>query len=357
MPRFDLSDPGYAICVTDVGPGDVLAGRYRLEGALGSGGSATVYAARDTVLDRDVAVKVWRDGGEGVAESQLTARLHHPGVVVVHDVRTEDEVSFLVMERVDGSSLANLLANGPLPPDRAARIVAQLAAVLARVHADGIVHGDVKPANVLLGKDDAVTLTDFGVAAQASFQRSDVALGTPQYLSPEQVLGEPITAATDVYALGLVLLECLTATHAFSGTDTEVAAARLSNAPDVPLSVPPDLAALVHRTTTRHPERRPTAAQVAAQLEGRAADETRLLPVALPVAAGGGVDRTRQLMLAGAAIIVGALLLGVLGARGDSGTPRKPTPTQPPVVHHSTTPTAHVVAPPPAHRHGKHKGK
>jgi serine/threonine protein kinase len=201
-----------------IGPGSLLAGRYRTGTVLGTGGCATVYAAHDELLGRDVAVKVWSTDAAWADETRLTAQLHHPGVVVVHDGGVTGDATYLVMELVDGPSLARVLQDGALPRGRAVRIVSQLAHTLALVHADGIVHGDVKPANVLLAAGDRVVLADFGVAQPSLSAPADVVLGTPQYLSPEQVRGQPVTAATDVYATGLVLLECLTGRPGYPGS-------------------------------------------------------------------------------------------------------------------------------------------
>lgn len=280
----------------DLRTGEVLAGRYRLGEPLGRGGCATVYAAKDTQLDRDVAVKVWHTPSDALGESRLTARMHHPGVVVVHDSGSDGHVSFLVMELVAGVSLDTELGFGPLSERRARDVVSQLARTLSLVHGDGVVHGDIKPGNVLLGPRDRVTLTDFGVAGTTRTRHRDVVLGTPQYLSPEQVRGRPVTPATDVYALGLVLLECLTATRAFAGTPESAAVARLRGGPVVPATVPRDLAALVQDMTALEPVRRPTAAQVAARLDAypARADTTLLTvgpatqPVRLPRPSRGG---------------------------------------------------------------------
>lgn len=263
----------------------VLSGRYRLGEQLGQGGCATVYAAVDEQLARDVAVKVWEGPStEPVDEVRLTARLRHPGVVVVHDAHVSAELSYLVMERVRGCSLADALRDGPLPTDRAVRIVEQLARTLSHVHGDDVVHGDVKPANVMLGPGDDVTLTDFGVAVPSRTCNRSEARGTPSYLSPEQVRGLPVTAATDVYALGLVLLECLTGRRAFEGTPEEAAVARLLAPPQVPSRLPADLAALVRATTDPDPDARPAARDVADQLAVRAAAASELT-AAVPVVA------------------------------------------------------------------------
>ena len=243
----------------------VLSGRYRLGEELGQGGCATVYAAVDEQLAREVAVKVWHRA-EPADEVALATRLRHPGLVVVHDAHLSPELSYLVMERVRGCSLSAALRDGPLPADRAVRVVEQLARALSHVHGDDVVHGDVKPANVLLGPGDEVTLTDFGVAVPSRSRSSTEVRGTAAYLSPEQVRGLPLTPATDVYALGLVLLECLTGRRAFDGSPEESAIARLIAPPHVPSHLRPDLAALVRCTTDPDPDQRPSALEVALRL-------------------------------------------------------------------------------------------
>jgi serine/threonine protein kinase len=352
----------------DLSAGHVLAGRYHLRGPLGRGGCATVYDAHDTALDRDVAIKVWHDPAEGAAEARLTARLHHPGVVVVHDAHTDGEVPFLVMERVDGVSLDTELGLGPLPPRRTRQLVGQLAATLALVHEDGIVHGDVKPGNVLLGPGDRVTLTDFGVAGPTRTQHSDVAVGTPHYLSPEQVRGRPVTAATDVYALGLVLLECLTATRAYPGPAAVAAAARLHRAPTVPSYVPADLAALVREMTDLDPARRPTAAAVAARLESPdTRTDTTLLPVGPPTRPVAVEGRQRWALVGAAllAVVLGLAVTGPSAKSADSQSPAQvatttspsarpsPSPRAVPAVQRSTKP----AAPAPVHHKGHGRKK
>jgi serine/threonine protein kinase len=347
----------------DVRAGQVLAGRYRLGEVLGRGGCATVYAAKDTQLDRDVAVKVWHEAAGALVESRMTAQLRHPGVVVVHDVATDGDLSFLVMELVAGVSLDRELGFGPLSEHRTRDVVGQLARTLSLVHADGIVHGDVKPGNVLLGPHDHVTLTDFGVASPTRTRHPDVALGTPQYLSPEQVRGRRITPATDVYALGLVLLECLTATRAFPGSAETAAVARLTRGPVVPASVPRDLAALVQDMTALEPVRRPTAAQVAARLGGATPRaDTAVLSVGPPTQPTSTEVRPRW-ALVGAALLAVVLGLGLTGPHGSAHSGGSPGPTPPPisspspVVTHTPTPrTVPVVnAPAPAKGRGHHK--
>jgi serine/threonine protein kinase len=357
--------------------GRLLSGRYRLTELIGQGGCASVYAAQDERLDREVAVKVWAEPDEVTAEGRLTARLRHPGVVTVHDAATDGELAFLVMERVHGRSLAEELRDGPLAAERAVRLCGQLARTLACVHADHVVHGDVKPANVLVGPADLVTLTDFGTASPSRTRHRDLAHGTPPYLSPEQVRGRPLTPATDVYAAGLVLLECLTGVRAFPGPPASAARARLEGGPLVPGYVAGDLAALVRRMTSLDPAERPTAQQVAEELERRTTARTTVLPAV--VAAGPPTQRVPTegqgwWLAVGGLLLALTLLLSLTGpsrheavaqrpapavaVAAPSPTPRAATPTPSTTpraaapVRRATTTTTHVTK---GHkRHGKH---
>lgn len=268
-----------------VGAGDVLADRYRLEHLLGRGGMAEVFAGRDEVLQRPVAVKVfpWVDDdrrSQEPAEIRLLAALSHPALVTVHDAGPAAEdgsPTFLVMELVPGPTLSGQLREqGPLSERQAAAVACQVASALAYVHAQDLVHRDVKPGNILLreavtGPDREVVakLADFGIARLVSATRrtlTGTALGTAPYLSPEQVRGEPIGPATDVYALALVVLESLTGTVAYPGNAVESAVARLHRSPDVPEDLDPVLRGLLLRMTDIDPSRRPGAWEVAETL-------------------------------------------------------------------------------------------
>jgi serine/threonine protein kinase len=259
------------------------------------------------------------------------------------------------MERVSGMSLDVELSMGPLPADRAAPIVAQLARTLSLVHGDGVVHGDVKPGNVLLGPGDQVTLTDFGVASPTRTRHRDVAHGTPPYLSPEQVRGRRVTPATDVYALGLVLLECLTGVRAFPGTPEVSAMARLEGGPLVPRSVPSNLAALVRDMTALDPVRRPTADQVAARLHARhAGTETALLTAGVPTQPV-STESKPWWLLVGTSLVAVTAVLAMTGPRhtGYQGQVPAPAPAAPtaaarapsPHVARTITPSPHKAAP------------
>jgi hypothetical protein len=201
-------------------PGVLLFDRYRLERELGSGGVADVWRARDERLDRSVAVKVlhrdllpdegWRR--RFVAEARSASGLAHPGIVPVYDVLDDPETPAIVFQLVDGESLATRLARaGSIPPDDAVRIAVQVAEALDHAHRAGLVHRDVKPANIVIDDDGRARLVDFGIArlvddASAEREGREV-VGTLRYMAPEQLGGEPADARTDLYALGLVIAE------------------------------------------------------------------------------------------------------------------------------------------------------
>ncbi|WP_051712465.1 serine/threonine-protein kinase [Spirillospora albida] len=203
------------------GAGRLLAGRYRLVSVVGRGGMGTVWRARDETLHRDVAVKEVALHHSLTAEeradrhrrtlreARASARLNHPGVVTVHDVVDEDDRPWIVMELVDARSLQDVVdTGGPLPPERAAAIGRQVVAALRAAHAIGILHRDVKPANVLVTDDDRAVLTDFGIAqmaGDATLTRTGLIMGSPAYMAPERLRGERAIPASDLWALGATL--------------------------------------------------------------------------------------------------------------------------------------------------------
>ncbi|MFF2194430.1 serine/threonine-protein kinase [Streptomyces sp. NPDC058157] len=214
--------------------GRLLAGRYRLAELLGQGGMGTVWRAHDEHLGREVALKELRfpDGldtsrrqawiGRLDREARAAARLKHPGVITVHDrIADEDGRPWIVMELVRGRSLGDLIEeDGPLPPARVARIGREILDALRAVHATGVTHRDIKPANVLL-EGDRVVLTDFGIAAvegEPGLTRSGALMGTPSYMSPEQVRGLPATAESDLWSLGATLFTAVEGHPPFGGS-------------------------------------------------------------------------------------------------------------------------------------------
>jgi hypothetical protein len=248
-----------------------LRGRYRLESRVAAGGMGEVWRARDTLLDRIVAVKLLRPEYADSPEFRDRLRwegrhaglLSHPGVVQVHDYDdgSAEGVPYLVMEYVEGPSLAAVLrAEGTLSPCRVLDLVAQAAEALACAHAAGIVHRDMKPGNVLVDGGQ-VKITDFGIARAVDavpITRTGLVIGTPAYLSPEQVAGWAATPLSDLYGLGVIAYECLTGRPPFQGNALAVALAhRDQPLPPLPGTVPGPVAKLVAALTAKDPQRRP----------------------------------------------------------------------------------------------------
>ena len=284
--------------------GVLLEGRYRLDEPLGSGGSGQVWRAVDLVLDRQVAIKLLRPDtardpearARFRAEARNASRLPHPGVAQVYDYGESGspDVPFLVMELVDGPSLASVLAAGPLEPAQTIDVIAQVAASLHTAHMAGIVHRDVKPANLLVGRDGHVKITDFGIASvnrDTSLTATGVLIGTAAYLAPERVSGGPATPASDLYSLGVVGYECLTGTPPFCGPALEVAEAHLRRPiPALPVGTSPEISALVADLTAKDPGKRPRSAREVSErvAQMRAAGTTALLNTPFPAPAPGG---------------------------------------------------------------------
>lgn len=270
--------------------GRLLDSRYRLGASLGSGGVAEVVRATDERLQREVAIKLFRGDVAAElqrheAEMQTLARLDHPGLVTVFDAGTDDSTGqpYLVMQLVEGSTLADELQGGPLSPRRTAQIGESLSGALDYVHRQGLVHRDVKPANVLISYDGRVSLADFGIARlvdSAHVTRTGDVLGTPAYFAPEQVAGEAVGPAADVYALGLVLLECLKGRREFEGPPMEAAMARLSKDPLIPARLPAVWQDLLAAMTARSATRRVSAADAHTALSRLAIGDERT--VAMP---------------------------------------------------------------------------
>ncbi|MFJ6850997.1 protein kinase [Streptomyces sp. NPDC091271] len=265
---------------------EVLGGRYRLDKLLGSGGAADVHRGFDLRLRRPVAVKIFRpDAGIGMeetwhSEAVILARLHHPGLVTAYDAGQHDGRAFLVMQLIQGDTLKTRIAEGPLPPEATAAIGAELAHALAHAHETGIVHRDVKPSNILLDARNRPHLADFGISLlldATAHTATGTLIGTAAYLSPEQVLGEPVGRPADIYALGLVLLECLTGRLEYDGGPLEAAIARLHRRPALPHWLPEQLSFLLRDMTDLDEQNRPTARHCAHALTALA-DEAHTTP-------------------------------------------------------------------------------
>ena len=285
-------------------------GRYQFHELIGTGGMGEVWRATDTNLGRDVAIKLLKPeyADDPVnrrrfdSEARHAAALHHAHVVGVYDVGEMPTASglmrpYLVMELVDGKPLSELIRDGrPLDPAVVRDLLGQAGDALAAAHRAGIVHRDVKPANLLVTPDRQVKVSDFGIARAASssaITSTGQVMGTPQYLSPEQARGETATPASDVYALGVVAFECLAGYRPFQKeTPVATAIAHLHDpVPPLPESVPADLAAVVMKALSKSPkERYPDAAAFTAALRGLGTtrtDTSATLPViGGPLAAG-----------------------------------------------------------------------
>jgi eukaryotic-like serine/threonine-protein kinase len=304
-----------------------VAGRYEIERPLGHGAMAVVDLARDVELGRPVALKrlaenLARDDEvrpRFLREARLAARLSHPNVVRVYDVGEADGRPFIAMEHVDGETLADLIARrGVIPAREAAALGAQAARALAAAHDAGLVHRDVKPHNLLLDRDGTLKLGDFGIAFGLEGTQLTVAgtvLGTAAYLAPEQARGERVTAAADVYALGVVLVELLTGRPG-------------RTAPSGPL------AGVLTRCLATDPRERPTAGELVRTLS---ADAPEARTVVLPATR----RRRRRLPVVLAAVAALCVAAGVAaavlpgGGSSPPATPAAPPPVRP--VPHAAT--------------------
>lgn len=342
----------------------VLAGRYQLRERIGAGGMGEVWRATDDVLGRTVAVKLILpalvdDPGfvrRFLAEARAMASVRHSGVVAIHDFHADRAGAYLVMEFADGEPMSKVIERvGRLGAAATMDLVRQVALALQAVHDRGIVHRDVKPANLLLRTDGTVALADFGIALgleNTSLTRTGAVIGTPLYLAPEQVMGQPASPRSDVYALGVVAYECLTGRPPFVGDNPFAVAMQRVGRPPPPLGadVPPAVAGVVERALAADPAHRwPSAAEFASAAEratvslppGRHAVDWPLATTvpnhhgalaALQLGAQGAGPRPTRRRSRGAAVAVVALVLALLGGiaagvaiwRSDRGGTERP---------------------------------
>jgi len=384
-PSRDPTDPA----PEGIGPGTILDERYRLSGSLGWGGTATVYRATDVLLGRSVAVKVFHPHltdptvlARQRREMRVAAEVHHSHLVTIHDARVGSaghatdpggtdraQPSYLVMEFVDGPSLAQRLTGAPLSPDEVNGIGVGIAGALQVLHARDLVHRDVKPGNILLTSTGVAKLSDFGIAKMVHAERvtnsADV-VGTAPYLSPEQARGSDVGPPTDIYALGLVLLECLTGQREYPGPAVEAAVARLLRDPAVPDTLPAPWPALLWSMTGRQPDDRPTAQDVVTTLTASSPEPADRPGPAVPSMAPPGASttltgrgplrdtttrvlpvrpgRTRRVTLIMAAAVLAAAGITTIAALTLTGAdpapaPPAPHPTDPGLTGISATPT------------------
>ncbi len=330
-------------------------GPYKILDKIGEGGMAVVYKAYQESLGRYAAIKVLRAelarDEEFVArfrrEALAVAQLNHPNILHVYDAGVANGVYYMAMGFVDGGSLKDLIAQGPVEPAYAASIGAQLADALDYAHKQGIVHRDVKPSNVLMTRDGRPMLTDFGIAKalyeSAALTRTGISIGTPEYMAPEQIQGQPVDGRTDIYALGIVLYEMVTGWAPFS-TPTPVATLyKQVNEPPPPLhqvnvNVPDWLEGVVGKALAKRPDGRyQQASELAAALRSRGVGASPLAAAA-PAVAAVGPDTT-----AGRPAAKGA------GSRqpGPAIAASAPTPTPAPIAKPATARAEHGATPVP----------
>ena len=262
-------------------------GSYKLISRLGAGGMGEVWRAEDTRLQRFVAIKIlsehiandpeWK--ARFLREARTIAQMNHPNIATIYSIEQEGETFFIAMELVEGESLATVLAQGKLEPREAVRILRQVAEALAEAHEKGVVHRDVKPDNIIVSKR-VVKVLDFGIAKQLvsttespTLTQGGMIVGTPFYMSPEQALGRPVDARSDIFSLGVVLYEALAGKRPFEGeavTETMMNII-MTEPPDLAViapAVPPSLAAVVRRALQKKPENRfPTAGELVDALD------------------------------------------------------------------------------------------
>ncbi|WP_370948917.1 protein kinase [Amycolatopsis sp. cg5] len=318
----------------------LIANRYALGPLIGAGATAQVFQARDRLENREVAVKLFLPGTatRQAREAGILRGLDHPGLVTLSGFGTHDGRPYLVMRLIDGPTLGARMRSRSLTPGEVTALAVKLADALAYIHAHGVTHRDLKPGNILLDGDEPL-LGDFGIAqlvdATAITQTGEV-VGTAAYMAPEQVLSRSVGPAADIYALGLVLLECLTGYREYPGTAVESAVARVHRQPVIPPDLPGELSPLLRRMTARKPEKRPTAAQVAGLLRP---------PFTAPVPEQRGVRRTR---VAAALGLLTAVSLAFAVGKSPETAPQPSAPPQQVADPGTSTTPPNVPVPIPA---------
>ena len=344
-------------------PTALAGGRYRVERRLGVGGMASVFLGHDAELDRPVAIKMLNEAASEdedfrqrfVREARLAARLAHPNIVAIFDTGQDDGRPFIVMEYVDGETLADVLAReGRLSPERVVDLALQACGGLDHAHTAGLVHRDVKPGNLLVRADGGLKIVDFGIARAAEATRiTEVGtiLGTAAYLAPEQAAGEEVTPATDIYALGAVMYEALAGERPYAFDTLPELVRKQAEEPVRPLrelarDIPAALEAVVLRCLARRPEERPaSAAELAGELARatpeppteplgvRSEDRTRVLGAAPPAATlPRGRRRATWIAIALAAAVLAAVALALASggdAEPDAQQPARVEPVAP----------------------------
>jgi eukaryotic-like serine/threonine-protein kinase len=322
----------------------IADGRYRVERVLGVGAMAKVLLAHDAELGREVAVKLLDEGlaadpsfrARFAREARVAAGLSHPNVVTVFDVGEADGRPFIVMELVPGRTLEERLRrDGALSANDVLGIARQVCAGLEHAHANGLVHRDLKPGNLIERDDGTVKIADFGIARAVEgteLTEAGTVVGTAAYLAPEQAEAGTVTPATDLFALGAVLYELLTGRQPWKiDSLAELAARREAPPPKLPADTPPGLRAAIERCLLPDPDDRPaSAAEVVRLLDARDEDATVVIPRAAPRRRRRRGSRTPLLAVVAGVLLLALAALGLgLGLRDDPKPPAAPARVQP----------------------------
>jgi serine/threonine protein kinase len=348
---------------------DMLGGRYELRGVLGRGGMAEVRDGWDIRLDRPVAIKllypmftVQPDSRRRFeVEARAAAALNHPHIVSVHDSGDHAGTPYIVMERLSGQTLADLIARGPLPQPQVRSILDEVLSALAAAHAAGILHRDIKPANILFSTSGPAKVADFGIAksAEGAHTLTGQIVGTMAYLSADRIAGRPASVADDLYAVGAVGYEALTGRRAFAQENLAELARAIAEGAPPPLGmlrpgVEPALAAVIERAMARDPGWRfRSADEMRTALAGRlgppARPATRVLAAPLPPPSTTVVtprrNRSTRLWLGVAAVVVAVLVAAIAFIVDSASRPAVPEPASTSTSVPAPTPT--FVQPPP----------
>lgn len=308
-----------------------LAGRYSIDRELGRGGMGVVYLAREVHLDRWVAIKLLPPEraadttlrGRFLREARLAAKLSHPNIIPIHSVEDAGDFVFYVMAFVDGETLTERVrSRGPLSGTEGTRVLREAAWALAYAHDQGVIHRDVKPDNILLeGSTGRVLMADFGIAAALSDVAADGVSGTPEFMSPEQVLGGQLDARSDLYSLGATAFYTFSGQLPFEGKSATEVLAKQVTEPAQPLAslgvaVPRKISALIDRCLAKEPDHRPASAQALAEQMALALEQRRELPPALRafVKRSGRLDSSGTLIVAFLLIPLGIAVSATTGA-------------------------------------------
>jgi hypothetical protein len=335
-------------------------GKYTLTERLGGGGGGSVYAAYDEMLDREVALKLFAPQSTATREmaarfqqeARLTARLNHPGIVPIYDVGEDRNVSYIAMRRLPGNTLSSRITNGPLSENEAISITLALCEALAYAHTRNVVHRDLKPANVLFDEENRPMLVDFGIAKaldgqQATLTEQGTVVGTPPYMSPEQVTGQGVDQRSDIYSLGILLYQMVTGRPPFSGTSYQVMAAHRDQPPPMPHilrpNINPNLERVILKALAKSPEGRfQTAPEFAEALRAVQRGESTRIVAPPPAPSLGASQPTR--------------VYGTNTPTGDRPISRAPKPAPRPSLEAgagtSTYPTRGTVGTPPVVERG-----